>query len=242
MTTPATNYTGYSIICDAMSDAKLLSSGDSPDSEMVARYLRKLNNGVNYFQTQGIKLFLLSDYALALVAGTNLYTLGPTGTVAMTKPTQVYDQYYLYSAANGANRRPVGRLARKDWDALSTASQQGPITSIFVDPQQNTLNINTWLTPDANEASGTLHLVLRNQVQNFVGVTDVMNFPIEWALALEWWLANEISGGQPPLVQQKCAQMAALYEEALLNWDTEQDTSLVLQPSQQMLAPSRFGK
>lgn len=242
MTTPATDNTGYSIICGAMWKACLLPSGEDPVGDTVAKYTRTLNQLINFIMTQGIRLWVLQDTSVTLVAGTNLYTFGPSGTVPMTKPTQIYDQYYLYSQANGATRRPVSRLSRQEWDMLSTSSQQGPVTQIFVDPQQLTLNVNTWLTPDANEATGTLHCVFRNQVTNFVGVTDQMNFPIEWALCLEWGLSTQINMGQPQSVINRCDTMYTYFLEKLEEWDAEHETSIKLEPDQRLLRRSRYGK
>lgn len=243
MTTPVTDNTGYSILCGAMWKACLLPEGDEPDSEVIAKHMRTLNQLINsVIQIQGIRLWLQQDTPVVLTAGVGLYSFGPTGTITMTKPMQVTDQYYLYSIANGATRRPVFKISRQQWDMLSVTNQQGPITQIFVDPQQTVLNVNTWLVPDANEALGTLHLVLREQVTNFVGITDVMNFPIEWALPLEWGLASEICQGQPQAVISRCDAKAAYYLQKLEEWDAEQDTSILLQPDQRLFQRQRFGK
>lgn len=242
MTTPATENTAYSIISGAMWKACLLPSGEDPTGEFIAKYTRTLNQLINFIMTQGIRLWVHQDTPVTLIAGTSLYTFGPTGTVVMTKPTQVVDQYYLYPASQGATRRPVFRISRQEWDMLSTTSQNGPITQIFVDPQQSTLNVNTWLTPDANEATGTLHLVLRSQVTNFVGFTDAMNFPIEWALCLEWGLSTQINMGQPQSVINRCDTMYAYFLQKLEEWDAEHETSIKLQPDQRMLRSNRFGK
>lgn len=242
MTTPTTDNTAYSIIGGAMRKACLLPMGDDPDSEEIANHTRTLNQLINFIQTRGIRLWLLQDTAIPLVAGQGLYTLGPGGTNPMTKPLQVEDQYYLYSAANGSTRRPVFKISRQQWDMLSVTTQQGPVTQIFVDPQQTLLQINCWLVPDANEATGQLHLVLRNQVTNFVGITDQMNFPIEWALTLEWGLSKEICQGQSDAIIARCDAMAAYYLQALEEWDAEQGTSILPQPDQRLVTASRFGR
>lgn len=242
MTTPATENTAYAIICGAMWDACYLAEGEEPNSEEIARHTRKLNQLINLVQTKGIRLWLLQDTAVPLTAGKGSYSFGPSGDIAMTKPLQVEDQYYLYSPQLGATRRPVFKISRQQWDMLSVTNQQGPITQIFVDPQQLLLIVNTWLIPDANEAQGTLHLVLRNQVTNFVSVTDQMNFPIEWAMHLEWGLAQMICQGQPQAVINRCDAMAASTLQTLEEWDAEQGTSIIPQPDQRMYQFGRFNK
>lgn len=243
MTTPSTDNTAWSIICEAVWDACILPHGEVPDSEATFKYTRRLNQLINFIcTTKGIRLWLLQDTAVPLVAGQGLYTFGPTGTTVMVKPVQIFDQYYLYSPANGGTRRPVFRISRQQWDMLSVTTQQGPITQIFVDPQQSLLEVNTWLTPDVIEATGTLHLVFKEQVTNFVGVTDAMNFPIEWALTLGWSLAREIAMGQPASVINRCDAQAAYYLEALEEWDAEHETSILPQPDQRLFQNKRFSR
>lgn len=248
MTTPVTENTAYSIICEAEWDACLTAEGEDPNSEIMAKRMRRLNQIIieTVSAEDGPRLWLLVDTPIPLTAGINLYTFGPTvagpGSLVMPKPFQVYDQYYQYSSANGSTKRPVFRISRQEWDMLSTNIQQGPITQIFVDPRQFQLNINTWLTPDANEALGQLHAVFRTLVTNFVGLNDAMNFPVEWALYLHWQLASEICQGQPQAVISRCDGKAAYYKMKLIDWDQEHETSILPQPDQRMFQRRRFGK
>lgn len=246
-TPPATDNTAYAIICDALWDNCKVAQGDDPNSELIARCTRRLNQIIQETITDTAALWLWVDTAITLVAGQGLYVLGPTaagGNVSnvLLKPSQIRDQYYLYSAANGSTKRPVSRIPRIDYDMLSTAASQGPITQIFVDPQQLVLKVNTWLVPDANEATGTLQLVLLTQMTNFISITDQMVFPAEWALYLHWQLAAQTAMGQPQAVINRCDQMAAVYKQKLSDWDAEQETSITLQPDVRALQPSRFRK
>lgn len=245
MTTPATDNSAYAIISGAVWNAQLIPEGEDPDSEMIARYTRRLNQTIKQIIIEGMRLWLWQDTPITLTAGTSLYKLGPVsagGNVSnvLVKPAQIRDQYYLYSQINGGTRRPIFRISRQEWDMLSTVSQQGPITQIFCDPQQSTFNVNTWLIPDANEATGTLQLVLLNQVTSFVGITDLMNFPDEWALCLEWRLAAQICQGQPASVINRCDAQAAYFTQKLEEWDSEQETSIQPQPDQRMFQRHRF--
>jgi hypothetical protein len=226
----------YGIICDAMIDAGKLRRGDEPGSEDLAEYMRRLNKLVNYFMTQGCKLWLIVNQAITLLPpisstqGVALYTLGPAGTVVMQKPLRVISGYYLdiYN-----DQRPLISMSYPDeYTRLSNVLQPGSINSYAVDKQQNTLNVYFWMAPDAfTAANGTAHLMLEQSVTQFTGITDSMNFPIEWSLPLEWGLANQISVGQPALVQAKCAANAQKYQTELEDWDVE-DADTMFQPDQ----------
>lgn len=217
MTAPNDN-TPISVIQDAYQDAGLIAEGDSINSEQVVTGLRKLTDLVNLWQTQGIKLWLNVDTTIALVAGTATYTLGPAGSVVMVKPPRVLDAYYR--DANGI-RRPLVPMAWADYIRLSQITQTGAINSYFVDKQATQLSVFFWLVPDATAALGTAHLLLQTQVTNPISVTETMNFPVEWRIALRWGLADEICTGQPQAIMDRCQQRALVYRTALEDWDVE---------------------
>ena len=235
MTTPATN-TPYAIICDALSDAKKLRLGQVPSSELIVEGMRKLNDLINAWQTRGVKLFLLVDTPVTLVAGRATYTLMPGGDVDMTKPLRVEEAYYLNSSGT---RRPLYPIAWADWVKLPTPAAGGAVTQYFVDKQPTKINLNLWLTPDASAATGTVHLVLRTQVTNPITLTETMAFPPEWRIALRWGLADEWSVGQPTAIMQQCALKAKQYLDDLEGWDVE-DAPTMYQPDSRYVQVSRF--
>jgi hypothetical protein len=235
VTSPSIN-NAIGIITDAMIDAGKLRRGDEPGSEDLAEYMRRLNKLVNYFMTQGCKLWLIVNQLITLLPpisstqGVALYTLGPTGTVVIQKPLRVISGYY---EDINFNQRPLIPMSYpNEYTNLSNVLQPGSINSYAVDKQQSTLNVFLWNAPDAfTAANGSVHLMIEQSVTQFSGITDLMNFPIEWALPLEWGLANQISAGQPALVQAKCASNAEKYQRELEDWDVE-DADTMFQPDQ----------
>lgn len=269
MTAPNDN-TPLAIIADAYFDAGLTQEGQDPNSEQIVRGMRKLTDVVNLWQTQGLKLWLQQDVTIPLVAGQNLYSLGPSYGIAMTKPLRVTEAYYLQGApvtagsfvvdttytilsigttdftaiGAGANqvastftasgvgsgtgtastgtRRPLTVLSREEFTNLSQTNTRGEPNSYFVDKQQLKLDVYIWLTPDSSAASsGTVHLITQTQVTGIVLVTDTMNFPIEWRIALRWGLADELATGQPQAIMDRCQQRALMYRTVLEDWDVE---------------------
>jgi hypothetical protein len=217
MTVPAVNTAGW-IIKSAMRSAGLIGRTQEPTSEDYADHLVTLNELVNLWQTQGLKLCLIQDITVTLTAGQALYTFGPAGTTVMDKPLRVTDAYY--SDSNGI-RRPLSPLARSDYVRLSQVNQSGPINQYFVDKQTSLLKVSFWLVPDAQAATGTAHLVMQTQAAGMVSLTSTMAFPQEWAIALRWGLADEICTGQPQVIMDRCASRAASYRRALEDWDIE---------------------
>jgi hypothetical protein len=228
MTAPASFNTPDRIIRMAMMDAGLLQDGDDPTPEQYANNLNRLNDLVNFWQTDGLKLWLQTDLEVELTQGQRLYSLGPGGTVDMTKPLRVLEGYYLYT--ENAVKRPLIPIAREEYSRLPAATQEGTITSYFVDKQATMLNVYLWMAPGlADASSGTVHLVIQRQVTNVVNITEDLEFPQEWFLALRWGLADDICTGQPQAIVQRCAGRAEVFKTALENWDVE-DASTFFAP------------
>ncbi len=217
MTAPAVN-TPVSIITDAYLDAGLIARGETVDGDLIVDGMRRLTDLINLWQTQGLKLWLNVDTSVPLVAGTGTYTLGPGSDVDMAKPLRVIEAYYLDS---NNIRRPLVPLAWNDYIRLSQVTTQGALNSYFVNKKQTELSVFFWLIPDATAATGTAHLLLQTQVTNFISVTETMNFPIEWRIALRWGLADEICTGQPETIMARCQSRAEAYRSMLEDWDVE---------------------
>jgi hypothetical protein len=201
-----------------MEDAGLLQEGDDPNSEQYAKYTNRLNDLINFWQTQGLKLWRQVDQSVALTAGKASYTFKPGGDISITRPLRALQGYYLDTSDV---RRPLVVLSRDEHTRLSQTTQLGEINSYFVDKQVDQLVVDFWLTPDTTAATGTVHLILQQQIENFTGLTDALTFPIEWIMALRWGLADDISTGQPQAIMDRCTAKATVYRTALEDWDVE---------------------
>ena len=243
MTSPINFNTPARCITLAMRDAGLLQEGDEPNSDQYAEYGQRLNDVINYLQTQGLKLWTQEDLTLPLVAGQMTYTIGTGGNVNITKPLRVLQGYYNdMSSPTAPVRRPIYPVSWQEWLSLSTITTQGAISQYFVDKQQSMLNVSFWNVPDAfNASNGTAQLLVQQQITNFVGITDTMNFPQEWFLALRWNLADELCTGQPQAVQARCQQRAMQFRTALEDWDVEDASTFFKPDSRSGQGKSRFG-
>ncbi len=229
--------TPLQIISDAYFDAGLLQEGQVPNSEQIVMGMRKLTDVINLWQTQGLKLWLLQDTEVTLVQGQGTYTFGPTATSSATAPKRVIEAYYMDV---NAIRRPLNPMSWNDYTRLSQITQEGQLNSYFVNKQQTELSVFFWLIPDAVAATGTAHLVLQTQVTNFVSVTETMNFPIEWRIALRWGLADELATGQPQAIMDRCQQRAQAYRAMLEDWDVEDASTRFAPDSRGQYATGSF--
>lgn len=226
MTTPADFLQPIRIITYAYVDAGLIQEGDTPTSDKIASGMNRLNDMINLWGTQGLKLWTYLDQSITLVSGTSQYVLGPSGSIITVKPMRAIQGYYLDS---NSVRRPIYPLSWNEWLTLSQTTNTGAVSQYFVDKQQANLVVNFWLVPDATAATGTAHLLIPRQITNFTGLTDTMNFPQEWMMGLRWGLADELAIGQPQAIMDRCQQRAMTYRAMLEDWDVE-DTPTSFQP------------
>lgn len=235
MTTPAIN-TPYGIIFDAMQDACILQDGDVPTPEQFVKYMRRLRDLINTWQIKGLKLWLQVDTSVTLVSGQATYTFKPSGDVDMVKPLRGLQGYYLDSSSV---RRPLTVLSTQEYLTLGQVTQTGAINSFWVNKKATQLDVTFWLTPDATAATGTAHILLQTQATNPVNLTETMNFPEEWRMALHWGLAAEICSGQPAAVIARCEGKAATTYEVLEGWDVE-DAETRITPDYRGIQQSSF--
>jgi len=231
MTAPTNFGTPDRIIRMAMKDAGLLQEGDDPLSEQFADGLNRLNDLINFEQTQGLKLWLQYDLTIPLVEGQRIYTIKPSGNVDMTKPTRVLDSGY-YMDSNSI-RRPLIMVSRDEYTRLSNPTGQGPVTSYFVDKLRTELDVYLWLVPDAQAATGAAHVLIQQQIPNLVSLTEDMTLPTEWFLWARWALASDMASGQPQAVIDRCLGFSEGYRQALEAWDVE-DAGTFFTPDQRM--------
>lgn len=236
MTAPASFNTAARLIKYAMRDAGLLAKGQDPSSLDFAENLNRLNDLVNMWQIGGLKLFLLDDISVTPVVGTQTYTFGPGGEVDMTKPLRIIDAYYQNSSGV---LRPLTPVAYRDWNRLGSRTTVGATTFYFVDKQSTFLDVSVWPSPDTSTATGTFHFICQIQATNFVSITDTSAFPMEWAMALRWGLADEICTGQPQAIMNRCASRAAQFKSALEDWDVE-DVSVTFAADRQGASGGSF--
>lgn len=226
MTTPVNFNTWDRIVRNAMQNAGLLQDGSDPTGEQYAKYFTRLQDLINLRLTGGLKMWLWIDQSVPLTAGKTVYVIGPGGDVNVVRPLDVEMGYYLDTSNN---RRPLIPLSWDEYIRLSNVVQQGAINSYFVDKQATKYNVSMWLTPDTQAATGTVHLVLKQQIAQPVALTDAMSFPLEWFMYLHWGLADEICTGQPQAIMDRCQQRAMAYLETLEGFDVE-TASTMFQP------------
>ena len=230
--------TAARIIQSAYEDAGILQEGDIPNGDQWVKGLNRLNDIINFEQTQGLKLFLNGLVPVQLQVGVNPYYIdsGPDWPLG-SKPLRVLEGYYI--DPNGVSR-PLIPYAWKDWNMLSQQNEQGALNSYFVDKQVHQLAVAFWQVPDATAAQGYVNLLVQIQVPQFITIVQQSMFPVEWFMFLRWELASELATGQPQEIVMRCAQRSDAFRTALENWDVEDAPTRFVMDQRSGFASRRF--
>lgn len=231
-----TAMTATAIVTKAYQDCQRLARFASLVADQQTDALDRLNDIINLWQTQGLKLFLDYEHTVTLVASQGTYSFRSGGDVNVSRPLEV--KHVSYWDSNSVSR-PLHPISRQEWSSLSNRTQTGSVNQYFAEKLYDRLNLHLWNVPDSTAAAGTLRVVVRAQADNPATIGANVLFPPEWALALRWGLADELATGMPDAVQARCAQRARAYREALEDFDVE-NTETYFQPDQRGLTASRF--
>lgn len=223
--------TASSIVQAAYEDAGLCAVGSGISANQTARGLSRLEDMIQLWGTQGLKLWLQEDVAVPLVALQAAYTFMPAGDVSMVKPLAILQGAYVL---NSGVRQPLTVASKDEYFRLPQYNSYGAINTYFTQKNQTNLTVYFWSTPDvAAAANGFCSLLVRKAVANPASIAAQMAFPPEWYIALRWGLADELTTGQPDSIVTRCATRAAAYRTALEDFDVE-DAPTYFQPDQRM--------
>lgn len=207
------------VIQKAYQNAGKIQRGGFPSTGQLADGLSTLQDIVAYEGTRGLKLWLETEVPITLMAGKQSYSFMPGGDISQIKPYRVKEASYVDS---GGAVRPLTPVSREEWTMLTNRQSQGAINQYFVEKLFDRMNVYFWYIPDAPTAQGKVLIVLANQAQSPVLFASDTRFPPEWALFLQWRLAQELATGMSQETVTRCDQMTGMYREQLEGFDVEE--------------------
>lgn len=221
--------TGDQIVNAAMRKIAVLGDGQSPSATQLSNATQALNVMLKSFTVKGMPLWVMSEYSLALTA-TRTYTFGIGQTVAIPAPLKVTQVVRVDADAD--SQVPLNVRTHYDYNLLSAGSSEGPPTTYWYEPLNQTGVLHVWPTPDTDSiANQTLKIVYQKPFQDMVSGADTLDFPQWWHEAIIYGLAWRLTGeyGVPLQDRNTIKQEAIYFLEEALSFGTEEG-SLYLQP------------
>jgi len=206
----------------------VLELGATPDPATIANASLALNLFIKQMATKGLKLWKVNELVVDLITNQTKYVIGPasTGTVDLdtAKPLKVIQAWLRNTSVTPFVDTPLQLLSQQEYNTLGSKFSQGTSNSVYYEVRNNTGNIYTYLTPDANSSSNyELHLVAQQPMEDINTGKDIPDFPTEWMNTLVWNLADQLSI-EYSVSTAKTAEIGArakAYREDLEDWDVE---------------------
>lgn len=182
------------ILSDALSAIGQLGTGQSLNPEQGEQGRRIANRMVGKWSLQRYMLFTIAQRALTLSAGIRDYTLGPTGTLGVNPQTRpVFVESARVSGVGSQQESAISIVDPVEWGAIRDKGATNSILGLpqLIWPEYTMPNIGLHLWPIPSAAI-TLTLGTWEQLQQFVSIFDVLNFPpgyeepLMWNIAMEW--------------------------------------------------------
>ena len=176
-----------------------LNLGESADSTESANALIAINALLDSWRNESLMCYAMQDQSINLANGNTTKTIGPTGDLVTTRPTNIDDAYILYSG-DSIPVKIIEYASEYVYIPDKTTTDTYPL-KIAYNPEMPDGRIYMYPLPNA---TSVLHVITRTPVTAFALVSTTISLPPGWedALAanLALYLAPELQVQPSPMV------------------------------------------
>lgn len=178
------------IITLALKTANVLGVGQTASAEDMNDAFNLLNMMMAQWQRRRYMVYQLIESAKQ-ATGQQSYTVGPGGDFNIPRPSKIE---FAFFRQNVATPLPVDYpleilRAREDYSRISIKTLNAFPQFAFYDAGNPLGNLYVWPIPN-NQYE--IHIVVMQQIQQFVNLSDTITLPPEYQAALMWNLVLEL--------------------------------------------------
>lgn len=201
--------TAIELIARAMRLVGVSALGEPPSADEASNGLISLNAMLSSMANENLMIYADSEDVIPVVPSTSLYTLGPSGTVATTRPVSLLlSSYVIYQGVSYMT--PL--MTVDQYNAISFKQQAAPFPwSLWYEPTYPDGSLLVYPVPDGNSI---LHLWSRKPLTEFATLTTPVTLPPGYEDMLAFNLAvnfaPEFDASIPAAVVQRAASTKRL--------------------------------
>jgi hypothetical protein len=173
-------------VLELLEDASelLLGSDATLDATAYNKGLRILNSLINEWSTRRYGIYTVTREALPLVAGTGVYSMGPSGDFDTPRPIRVMDWFVRDSDGNDYTNTEI---VDRGWsNGRGVKGTEAIPYELYYEPSYPLGSLSLYPVPDK---AYTLHLDSQKALSQYTALTNVLNLPPEYETALKFNLA-----------------------------------------------------
>lgn len=206
--TIAFNLNAQQLIDKALSKIGVLGEGETASGNQYTDAQSELNLMLHTWSMQGPNLWTVAETSIALVSGTQSYTLSP-------RPRAVMNMRF---AIDGVESYPMSEFDRQDWDRFPMKTSTGNPIKYVVDRQRASTTVKVWPIPSFSSGTYTCPYSYERVWEDVSQPSHDIDVPQEWLetvmVSLGSRLADDysLSGPVPDRVRERARN---LYELAM---------------------------
>lgn len=194
----------------------VIAPGETPSTSQYTNGSEALNMLVKAWQSDGMQLWIMSEYTLTLTNGVNSYTINEK----MLKVTQA-----LNRNINTNIDIPMRIITRDEYNRLGNKTSSGNPVQVWHNPNLTTSTVKVYPTPSTVEATNNrIILTYQKQTSDLDASTDNPEFPAEYFDALKFGLAARLcyEYGLDSIDRKQIIEQAMLLKTDALSFGTEE--------------------
>ena len=202
--------TALSMITRAMRLAGVIGKGETPDSDESADGLVALNAMLESWSIDRLFAYYIVSETLTMVSGDGSYTMGSSGDLNTTRPTQLDDSCFI--TVDGIDL-PLSLITEQQYASivLKTVETNVPIV-LYPEYGYPLVTLKFWPVPSV---SMTASIKSWKQLQQFTDLTTALSMPPGSQRAIEFSLAEEFGPEFGATIPRKVEQIAAAARRSL---------------------------
>lgn len=166
----------------ALKDAGVTGEGDSASAETWQDTFDTLKMMVEQWQTNGLMIYAQTSFNFDSTGAVS-YSIGPTGVVVRTRPSQVDGAFWRLNSVDF----PLKVIQSfEEYQNLTLKTLGGNPALVCYVPDYPNGTLYVWPQP----TSGTFYLTTSSPLPTYVDTTDDLSVPGEYEMALRFSLAE----------------------------------------------------
>lgn len=178
--------TATGLITDALNDLQVLGVGGTPSAKQLTHGLRRLNAMLELWGTSSLMIPFRSQISHTL-DGSLSYTVGSGGDINTTRPIYIDN---AFNQRNNVDYPVYVARSRDEYDRITKKNVEGIPRLVYYEP---TYPLGTLFVYFAGNASDTLYLTVRGQLEQFADTTTDVDLPPSYYTMIYAMLAEDIA-------------------------------------------------
>ena len=207
--------TAADYITAALKELGVFAAGETPPSEDMDDGLNRLNALLDQYTAENLQLFNNTNTIFPIVSGTSVYTVGPSGTVAIPRPVYVDHINFINTSVSPVLELQLSPLTDDAWSKVPQKNLTSPFpTCWYWNPTYPNATLNFWPVPTSTTLEGSIYW--RTPITAPAALTTTLSLPPAYARML---IKNLAMDSAPTYGSAVTASLQILQQQAMESKD-----------------------